>query len=290
MSSYFPELDYWFKTYWESKGEITVAHVNIPETIPVNEIRENSIFELLFSEVYTYPTLALGLKAVSVKTFPKKVIDRLCVKKTKPTCYISDEDTNITTLYSILELTDEDIDMLNKLYKFKSGVPSGQWYEVLEGLESKLALLIQYYLRMRVEYNFDIIDDIDSLLPFDRDLEYLFSLYVINEAHRYLKMDEIMIESSPHRLRPYRMSFTIDGTSEELLSQFTLTDPIPYNAADVYVYQNGELWDAAVYTVELDNPNTPTSCAVTWDDDLVSLSAGDYFIIDYYTESAVGNT
>lgn len=51
---FLPELQYWFKKYWDENSELPLTnYLQIPE-IEYNEflIRENSIFELLFSNTY----------------------------------------------------------------------------------------------------------------------------------------------------------------------------------------------------------------------------------------------
>ena len=290
MSKYFPELDYWFKSYWETWGEITIEHVNVPETLELTNIASNSVFELLFRDVYNYDVIYTKMRTPSITTLPKKILDRLSIKRDKPQIYIStSEDLGIFTVTAeeVLGLTVDDVYMLEHLYSFKKGLPSGDWVNDVSAYnpQTNLSKMIQLYILMRVEQNFDYINNLDNILttPFENTLEYLYFLYLINETHRFLKINKIMVESSPIRLIPVRTAYTI--TQDDITAgYFVLSNPAPYPDTDVYVYHNGLLWNTDEYEIQYSMDSTSTA-NVIWNSEKVLVENKDYTVIDYYTDA-----
>jgi hypothetical protein len=279
---YFPELDYWFKKYWETRGEITIEHVNIPETLDVDQIQENSIFELLFSDVYDYDKIYLEMKIESITSMPRKVLDRLSVKKNRPTIYVSTESDHTKTVEENLELTPDDISVLEQLYNFKSGSEVDNWY--LDEFQpfTKLSTMIQIYIKMRLNNDFSFIPSIESMYDPDNKLNVMYYLYLINESHRYLKTSAVMIDSNTVRFIPVRKFYMITE-NDVSVGYFSVSDPEPYNTEDIYVYLNSELLKSGKYNVVWASAPTDTT-KIYWGSDVL-VEVGDNVIIDYYTVS-----
>lgn len=345
MKYYFPELDYWFRKYWEERGEISVSYVNLPETVSESFISSNSVFELLFSEVYDYTIAIAGMKNISVTQLPKKVIERLSVKRNRPHCYITDATFGSASAINVLNLEPDTIAMLGRLWLYKSGLGQDEDYhgfkfdelqsedflksvcpvchgegtiiinnegntttcqtctgsgyvtqEIPEGwtviqnpieITSKLAKLIYYYLNMKINGEYNIINNIKLMEPFNSFLEHMYALYVINECHKYLKVDEVIIESAPYRLRPIRQRLIV---TQEIVDegQIVLDDPIPETLIELYIYHNGTRWTTSMFNAQYTDPQSPgtSPCIITWND-TVQMDVGDRIILDYYSRTSI---
>jgi len=282
---YFPELDYWFKRYWETRGDITIEHVNTPETLDIEQVQENSIFELLFSDVYNYDKIYLKMKTESISTMPKKVIDRLSVKRTRPIIYVSTVDDYTKTVEEVLNLASDDILMLEQLYNFKSGTDVNNWYLDEFQPTTKLATMIQIYIKMRLNNDFGFITTLSDIYDPESKLNVMYYIYLINESHRYLKTNEVMIDSNIVRLVPVRKYYILTET-DIYDGYFSVSDPDPYNTENIFIYLNYELLENNEYNSVWAEESTDTT-KIYWGPD-ISVVKGDSVIIDYYT-AAEGN-
>lgn len=245
MKNYFPELDYWFNNYWNSRGEITVGNLYLPEIIDSSTCDNNNIFKLLFNEVFLYDNYNYNFIEQPINNFNRKVIDRLNTKRNKVKCYISDESGS-----NILSLTDNDVSMLDSLYLYKSADSTSALSDIsFENLDTRFSQLVYIYLDYFINGNYERIKDIDSLLSSDKLLDKIYEVYVLNEIHKRMKIEEVILNSNSVKLSVSRKKFTID--TETIENQYIrLYDPIPYTQANIYLFLNGEILLPENYTIQ----------------------------------------
>ena len=275
---FFPELDFWFKDYWNSRGEITVSQINLPVVVNEEYVCTGSIFELLFNIGFDHTTSMFGFGEVSYTTFPPRIKDRLSIKANRPTCYMSD-----STGDNIKEITDEEIDMMILLLDYRDDLDVDISDLVYDNLESRLSKLVYIYLDVMVNDEYSSIDRIPLLDDSTRTIDLMFEIFTCNECHKKLKLDTVIVDSSTVRLKPVRKVVEI-GSDTTTYNSFTIDDPLPYSLDNIYIYYNGRVLDSTLYTLEFDPVVDPTDVVVSWDDgDIEGLELAHTFVVDYYT-------
>jgi hypothetical protein len=260
------------------RGEITVDHVSLPETSSEFDSTNGNMFELLFSQVYDYNDSVFGFTEVAITTMNRMIQDRLMIKRFKPKCYISDpEGANLENL------TAEELAMMDLLLLYRETEGTDLTNVSYGELESKLSKLIYIYLDVMVNNEYRSIDLLDALVSTDRIIENMFEIYVVNECHKKLKLDTVIVGSLEERLKPVRKRFDVDAAML-VNKSFLVTDPLPYSFENVSLYYNGRLVSTSLYTLEYDPPAYMTSVIVVLSDDLYYAEGGK-FVIDYYTRA-----
>lgn len=299
MSKYYPELDHWFTQYWNTRGEVTVQTVNTPVTTGLT-YENGNIFQLLFSETFPYDYYVFTFKQIGITFMPRKIVDRLCVKGTTPTIYLSDSTSYTYNADDFIDataapfdatsqpLTLEDIDhqMLSSLMEYRW---NGATYDTTgfdtNLLTTDLSHLIYLYLEAMQTYDYSCIDDIIVYQPNSTDVvSNMFYLYVLNETHKKLKLDDIIIEGENVRTRIQRLRLRL--TNETILSPCVPVNLSGYiETGGMYVYINSfEMRTPDHYTIT-DATDSTDAYDYTFCFDPVAVSAreGDYIVIDYYT-------
>lgn len=273
MLTFFPELDFEFKKYWDSQGSITT---NPPNTSEISRYvkTKSSVFSLLFDNYFMDDSFTYTFSMVSKTILPNSVSQRLSVTHHSLQIFQSD-DAGI----NILNLEEVDIQLLGQLFNYRNGVHVNLTPFNFD-LLSKLSKLIYIYLDTHINLNFERFKTTDPLIT-STDSIYLklFELYVTNEAFKVIRTTEEVLNVGEYRYIPIRQKLKVD--SSILTDGFVVLNKVPNMDMVSYFVLNGDVVKKEDYQISLSDDHTVYG--VVWDSNQVSLKLNDIIIIDYYT-------
>jgi len=293
MKHYVPELDYYFRQYWESQGDVTIIHVSIPEVVEnlfVNPLiyppeplySPDNVFSLLFSSTYDSTGYRyLFRKETNMISYPKKIYERLLVKTSRPAYYLATHDD--TTGVNVFNFTQEEFWLLDRLQEYRTMQMTNIDDIDYSGLQSNLSKLIYIYLDTFINNQYETLLLLGDIPDEGRICDVLFKLYVINECHKKLRYDAIMLPLEVLELVPKRRKILV---TETVLTQkkFTITPPLPESLDDFYIYLNGRVLPNSMYQTEFYPEENPETLTVSFPD-LSSLKENDMFIAEFYARN-----
>ena len=176
--------------------------------------------------------------------------------------------------------------MLTILLDYRDDLDTSIASVIYDNLESRLSQLIYIYLDVMLNDNYVSIDRIPLLASSTRIIELMFEIFVVNECHKKLKLDSVIVDSTEVRLKPVRKVVDID-IDITTYNSFLLNEPLPYSLDNIYIYHNGRILDSTLYTLAFDPEVDPSDVIVSWEDgDIEGLELAHSFVVDYYTEEA----
>lgn len=280
MKYYFPDLNYWFRQYWLTYGDITVSQVSLP-VIDDNFIDNSSIFALLFNIGFGSTSYNLNFSRKAITSMQSATIDRLSIYGGFSNIYIGDDEGE-----QIISFFDADILMFDTLLSYRLFGDCDISEIDYNSLNTVLSKQIYMYIDVLMNQVFEYVDTIGNLQP-TNILEYLFGIFVNNEMHRYIKFYNVYLESSIQRLYPIRRIFSL--TSDEITNGEITVSGYP-NERTIYVYLDGELLEKDVdYTVNFSDYEEydmygsydDSEFTIYWTSN--SFKEGSILIIDFYT-------
>jgi len=279
---YFPQLDFYFSTYWQFNREITI-HDNIldPESIANIDIKRGSFVEMLFSNTYELSYYHTLFETVGIGTLTKSISERLHTISSTITCYVSDSTSGI----DVFSLAPEDNIMLDLLLEYRQTITPDLNTVTYSSLTTNLSKLIYKYLDLVVNLNFDTLNNkvLDSSST--SILENLYEVYVTNETHRIIRNWSFMVDAGIVELRPVRDKFEVTTAIETAEKVTTSGDPYDF---DVYMYKNGDpLIPITDYTITQDSTGT---IDVSWSTTPTTIVVGDWVVLDYYVRVIQSDT
>lgn len=208
---FFPEMSKSFNSYWNTYGEYPLRlymTISTDETGMIS-INNNNIFELIFNNSFTPDnTSATDLTSAGIfykfSEFTKtslvpSVYRRLSTSPKNIIVYTSDS-TGID-YFGLDSSSTYDMEMSNKLLNYRLGNSvdlSGIDYNELNTTYSKL---IYSYLDLKLNVNYDTMDNIDHISDTTSPtsiLQNMMEIYVLNEYHREIKNWEIYDSTSDY--------------------------------------------------------------------------------------------
>jgi len=278
---YCSELNHFFNSYWKTNSEFAATIINMPEVEDDSEIVSGSFIEMLFSTTFNYDDYEYMFKNVEASTFQKNIRDRLLLSSSLIKCYIcaSEQDyTDNLILYNIFNISDDDLLLLDKLYEYRTDSTCDISEITYTLLSTKLSKLIYIYLDLVLNNNYTYLNAETIISSNENNLENLFELYVINEAHKIISVWETIIDTGVLELRPIS---TIVTVTDEMItdSEIQLENEVYQNELDLFI--NGNLINDSDFNIE--NQNT-----ITWSD--LSISENDIAVIKYLTRVNVDDT
>ncbi len=275
MKYYLPELDFSFNKYWITRGDINLIRVDLPVVSSKrSNFSSNSVFELLFNNGFSHNNYNIFFQKSKITDYPKNIIDRLSVKSPVMICYIGSEDS--TSGEDILSFKDEEIMMLDELLNYRANGFCSLEAINYENLDEPLSKLIFIYLDVIHNNN---LKSIDLLVEFDQPtkmIDVLFSLYVVNECHKVLKVIKTFMDNDVVELYINRNIIQVNNDILES-KKLTICNPPPAQCDLVFLYHMGDLIDKDKYVCSIEDDD----CSI----DLGSLSfkLNDIFVTEYYS-------
>jgi len=280
-SLYLPQLDHAIYMYWSSVSSVKVEYLYMP--ILLNDVETDSIFHLLLNTAYNYDYYNYMLKSVDIIDLPSHLQTRLYLRGAIDKYYVTTiEDATDAT--NLLDITPEELDMLNKLLEYRQTLDCTDLTSInYEDLTSKLSKLIYLYLDYFVSRNYsesitkalDLADVTD-----DRLFVSAFELYVKNEFHNHLKDQTTLIDNN----LVVKYMYTIVARSG--IDSVFITVPIVYPLLEeegTFVYLNGDYIPPNLYYVTVDDVNyTATIEFVNR-----TLKADDTIVFKYFSTNLV---
>lgn len=208
---YFPEMAKSFNSYWSTYGEFPLKEYVTTSTDETGSfsINDNNIFELIFNNSFIPDeTSATDITSAGVyfkfKEFIKtslkpQVYRRLSTSPKNITVYCSDS-TGID-YFGVDSSSTYNMEMTNKLLNYRLGNSvdlSGIDYS---GLNTTYSKLIYSYLDLKLNDNYDTMNDINYISDVTSStsiLQNMMELYVLNEYHREIKDWEIYDSTSEY--------------------------------------------------------------------------------------------
>ena len=272
---YLPELDFWFKHYCQENAELSLFHVNLPETVgtlPVDSV--GSVMELLFNNEFDHEDgYHHKFYYAAFQDFSNKIQDRIRGKHDLNTYFLSKPEGT----HDILNLDDEiTLGLLDELYNLRLGNPvdiSGFDYGDLTLLQK----LIYIYLEFKTTDDITRVRLILEFEPPDDLLEIMFMYYVLNEAHKHIRLSSDEVERVEDIMKPVRKYFSINPS---LVASKVVTitgEVLPTNTSQLFVYHNGELLDNSAFDYLMDS----TSLSISWAEKDTTIYDGDTLVVDY---------
>lgn len=283
-----PELDFYFRNYWNLRGEITTVDIPV-SSIDTSEsnIPSGSFIEMLFSQTYDSTSYNHLFTEVEATTFSVPIEERLQYSSSSITPYISTDSTDGENIFSLIS---EDFVLLNKLSEYRRGKTPDISTIDYNVLTSDLAKLIFIFLDIILNRNYSALNNTDVLAT-DSVLIKLFELYVINESHKVMKNWSYLIDGN---LLELRLVHEVKIITEDMavMEEVSLEETV-YDY-DVDVYLNGTKLTAETdYVVMIDSTAVDSTAIITWivwEDKDADIIEGDTLVVEYYTKVTSGDT
>lgn len=259
---YFPEMNYWFKKYWYN-GEFKLpleTYINIPE---IEESfftkRNDSIFELLFNNNYSSQNVNYKFEYATKESLKPALLRRVGYLSKQPTIYLTSDEG----MFDILNIGDESESMtymmIEQLLSYRLTDTVDLEYIDRSELDTTLAILIYDYLNLMkngIFSNFNISNPI-SEITYDNTryiLNYLFELYICNEANKLIQEWEQMIEGDLIELRQVRKVIDVD---DDIVNNnyIIIEEELPYDTDDLFIYINGNIISKSKYNIITNSEN-----------------------------------
>jgi hypothetical protein len=203
---FYPELDYYYKNYWDTIGSIVTDPPNTSELTTYEPENTDSIFSLLFNNLYLHEYYVTKFKKASKSDLPKSLRERMNATVSVFDIYVSDNEGEFEFI------TEEiDISLLDELLNYRLGLEVNiEQYEEL--CITKLSRLIYIYLDILVNLNLNIYANDEIITELDDSLYLkMFEMYVINEVFRFIKSLDYSIDISYIDYKPTKEKFIIDS-------------------------------------------------------------------------------
>jgi len=280
---YIPELDFYFRSYWSSRGEITINNIDIPIIDLENqELPTGSFLQLLFSQTFDSTSYTYLFVETEISELSKSLKERLKVSGSTIEAYISTDSTEEENIFS---LETDDFTLLSKLLNYRLGkIPSLSGI-VYNDLNTTLSKLIYTYLDLVLNQNYSVLNDNSVISTEGNTLEALFELYVVNESYKVMKNWTNLIDANLLELRLVHEVKTISSaieTDKEISLEEVVYD---YN---IDVYHNGaKLTFDTDYIIMIDSTTGDSTAVVTWvvwEDKDINIVEDDILVIEYYTK------
>jgi hypothetical protein len=281
---YIPELDFYFESYWSSRGEITTDNISIPVIDSENQdLPSGSFIELLFSQTFDSTSYTYLFEEIEISDLSKTLEERLKTSYSTMEVYTSVDST--ATGENIFSISSENIILLDKLLSYRRSGNTNLSDITYANLNSTLSKLIYVYLDLVVNNNYTILNDNSVASEDDNILENLFELYVVNESHKLMKSWTTLLDADLLELRLVHEVKNITSTIESA-KEVSLNDIVyDYN---IDVYHNGdELTLNTDYTLMIDTTSEDSTAVVTWvvwEDTETNIVEEDVLVIEYFTK------
>lgn len=278
MKQYLPELDYYFKNYWNTYKQIEYFNVYLPEIESIGNISTNSVFALLFNNSFSESdyTYKFDEETYNYPNFSENIRERLSFTSNLIIGYIGDSTGNTT----LVATTEEIIELLTHLYQYRINGTTDISSIVYANLSSNISKLIYIYLDAMINDDYDLVDDIIPISASTNMIDNLFELYVINEIYRKINNSTDLVDNTYINTRPGRSKIVI--TSGMITNKECSTNEEAYNLNYFYLFRNGNLLESSYYDVM----DASASVTISWSNkDLEDeIEVGDILIADYLVE------
>jgi len=280
---YIPELDYYFRSYWLSRGEITIDNINIPIVDSENQdLPTGSFLQLLFSQTFDSTSYTYLFSETEIADLSKSLEERLKVSGSTTEVYMS---TSSSSGENIFSLEDDDLTLLSKLSSYRIGINPNISSINYDNLSTNLSKLIYIYLDLVLNQSYSVLNSSTVIGDDDNALESLFELYVINESYKAMKNWTNLIDANLLELR--LVHEVKDITSAIALAKAVSLNEVVYDY-DLDVYHNGEkLVQDTDYIVAIDSTSGDSTAVVTWivwENKEADIVEDDVLVIEYYTK------
>lgn len=237
--------------------------------MPLYDSTSIQSFELnyLFKE---YPLGTLGIANERRLRSQKELIE----------CFITDSSGDFDLL-GLSDTSSENAILMDKLLDYRLGNDVSLDDVDYDNLNYRLAKLIYTYLNLMVNGIVTQFDTTDSISSGNSLIDGLFELYVLNEGHKLVKTWKNFEDSELIDLRPTRKKFILTQNDIDLTYLF-ITDELPHDTDEMFLYKNGELVDRTDYsfysdstslTIYLDSSSSPN----------LGANVNDILILDAFT-------
>lgn len=273
VQQYIPELDFWFKTYVQEYSELDIFHINIPETFEeLPFTTRGSFLELLFSPIFDHDEYHYHFYYASFGEFPTRIQDRIRNHFQLSYYLLSKEDAEL----DIFHINDypNGVPLLDELFKYRKDLQvnlNSFTYDELETFEK----LIYIYLEMKITNDVSRIEDILNFELSSDPLILFYTYYVLNEAHRQVRLSNPVLDRIEEVFKPMRKYFSINVSLANTKTILVSDTDLPQNADEIYVYHNGNLTPLDNFEIIMDG----TSFVITWID--LEVKEGDTLVVDY---------
>lgn len=280
---YIPELDYFFRDYWTSRGEINTETVNTSEIETEYSFEDACFLELLFSQTYSHMYYNYRFVTVSNSAFSKPIKERVQSNYNSITCYVSSDSTSDLNIFS---LGSDDLTMLDKLLEYRTTSTTSLNGITYGNLSTNLSKLIYIYIDIVVNSSYSRLNDVAMLSTEDNLLENLFETYVVNEAHKIMKNWSNIIDANILELRLVHDVIYVTEDME-IFEEADLTEPT-YDT-NINVYHNGEQlssdeFDIFIVIDTTGGDTTSLTTYITWEDKDLDIIENDTLVTEYYTK------
>jgi len=280
---YVPELDYFFRDYWTSRGEINTETVKISEIETEYSFVDACFLELLFSQTYSHAYYNYRFETVSNEVFIKGIKERIQANYNSTTCHVSSDSTSDTNIFL---LESNDLTMLNKLLEYRTTSTTSLSSIIYGNLSTNLSKLIYIYIDLVVNSSYSKLNDVTMLSTEDNLLENLFEVYVINESHKIIKNWSNLIDANILELRLVHDVITVTEDMETF-EEAPLTETT-YDT-NINVYVNGEQLDSDDFDIFIvidttGGDTTSLTTYITWEDEELDIIENDTIVVEYYTK------
>lgn len=244
-------------TYIKNSISITTEFLYFPTEIPDKYVNKRSLFHLLFNENYEYDNFIYTFSDLNIDNFPSNIINRIYSKGKYIRCMIADE----TNGYNVLELSDEELVLLNKLLSYKNTFIYPLNNIEYDSLTKNISKLIYLYIDLLGNDRIDIKIKIDKILEFNINssniIELLYYNYILDKSHKYILNSNIIIDSSMFESYFFKVKVILDR------DHLYETDPIiieecpkPLEEPSLrsqYLYYKDKIIDEDKYEITFDN-------------------------------------
>ena len=185
INKYFPELDYYFTNYWTNYAEITtdfISSSSIVGYIPTTK----SIFRLLFDDSFNESEYFYLFDILNKSSLPNSVKDRLNYVSRPTQIYTSKTGIDLNN-DNILNFNLNDVQLFDALYQYRMGNLIDLNLINFSNLDTNLSRMIYIYLDLKLNKNFDKLNNNFLVSDSTNLLETLFEVYLINESHKTIK-------------------------------------------------------------------------------------------------------
>ena len=280
---YIPEIDFYFESYWSSRGEITIDNINIPIIDLENQkLSTGSFLQLLFSQTFDSTSYTYLFIETEISDLSKSLKERLKTSGSTIEVFMSTDSTSEENVFS---LESDDLVLLSKLLEYRRGKSPNISGINYNNLNTNLSKLIYIYLDLMLNQNYSALNDNSIISSEDNTLESLFELYVINESYKIMENWTNLINANLLELRLVHEVKTITNAIE-IAKEISLGEIVyDYN---IDVYHNGEkLTFNTDYIIMIDTTAEDSTAVVTWvvwEDKDVNIVEDDVLVIEYYTK------
>jgi hypothetical protein len=280
MKHYVPELDYYFKKYWDEHAEIKLEHSAIPEPVSNADIfPTGSFLQLLFDNDYNYPTYSYMFRKANVDILPKATQERM--RSLGITyCYLTETCDSTAVLYNVFLISDDEATMLDLLHRYRLGNSVDLNTVDFNSLEKPLAILIYLYLEFMLTYNFEKVMSYEIVSLKEDTLDNLFELYLYNEIHSIVKNWSFLEDSKNVSLYPIKQRIQV--TSDMITQKKALISFEPLE--ELYIFKNGAIQDNSLFEIVSDGTSR---FYISWLENPNLFTEGDTLLVETYTDQKI---